>query len=93
MSRPIPRPRARACSMLSSEEWRFVRNAPLVGFLIVAGADGTVSSLERRALVDALETGKGSACGLFQAVCRRAVPEARPADGDLRHRQPRAAIS
>jgi hypothetical protein len=55
---------------LSSEEWRFVRNAPLVGFLIVAGADGTVSPRERRALVDALEAGKNSACGLFQAVCR-----------------------
>lgn len=55
---------------LSSEEWRFVRNAPLVGFLIVAGADGTVSSCERRALVDALEAGQDSASGLFQAVCR-----------------------
>ena len=55
---------------LSSEEWHFVRNAPLVGFLIVAGADGTVSSRERRALVDALEAGKDSSCGLFQAVCR-----------------------
>lgn len=55
---------------LSSEEWRFVRNAPLVGFLIVAGADGTVSSRERRALVAALEAGKDSASGLFQAVCR-----------------------
>ncbi|KFE70137.1 hypothetical protein [Hyalangium minutum] len=65
-------PRAEGACLfdLSSEEWRFVRNAPLVGFLIVAGADGTVSSRERQALVDVLEAGKDSECGLFQAVCR-----------------------
>src|SRR4051812_17235586 len=35
---------------LSPAEWRFVRNAPLVSFLMVAGADGTVMPGELRSL-------------------------------------------
>jgi hypothetical protein len=65
-------PRAEgACLLdLEPEEWRLVRNAPLIGFLIVAGADGTVPPRKRRALVSALERGRCSSCELFQAVCR-----------------------
>jgi|GEM_PF-1833940 hypothetical protein len=55
---------------LSADEWRFVRNAPLVGFLIVAGADGMVLPRERQALVSALEEGKCSSSPLFRTVCR-----------------------
>jgi len=65
-------PRAEGACLfdLTPDEWRFVRNAPLAGFLIVAGADGTVLPGERRALVSALEEGKRSPCELFRAVCR-----------------------
>lgn len=65
-------PRAEGACLfdLSPAEWRFVRNAPLVSFLMVAGADGTVLPMEQRALVRALEQGKGSSCEIFQAVCR-----------------------
>ena len=65
-------PRAEGACLfdLSPAEWRFVRNAPLVGFLLVASADGTVLPSKRRALVSALEEGKRSSCGLFRAVCR-----------------------
>jgi hypothetical protein len=55
---------------MSAAEWRFVRNAPLASFLIVAGADGTVLPREQRALVSALEEGKGSPSPLFRTVCR-----------------------
>lgn len=55
---------------LTREEWRLVRNAPLVGFLLVAGADGTVLPRQRRALVSALEQGKHCSSAVFQAVCR-----------------------
>lgn len=55
---------------LSSAEWRFVRNAPLVGFVMVAGADGTVFPWKLQGLVRALEEGKHSSCEIFQAVCR-----------------------
>lgn len=55
---------------LSAAQWRLVRNAPLVGFLMVAGADGTVLPQEQRALVRALEEGRHSPCELFQEVCR-----------------------
>ncbi len=65
-------PRAEgACRFdLSPAEWRFVRNAPLVGFLTVAGADGTVLPGELRSLVKGLEEGKGSSCEIFAAACR-----------------------
>jgi hypothetical protein len=65
-------PRAEGACLfdLSPAEWRFVRNAPMVGFLMVAGADGTVFPAERRALERALEEGKDSSCEIFQAVCR-----------------------
>jgi hypothetical protein len=65
-------PRAEGACLfdLTPQEWRFVRNTPLVGFLIVAGADGTVHPRERRALVSALEQGKRSPCELFRTVCR-----------------------
>ena len=65
-------PRAEGACLfdLSPAEWRFVRNAPLVGFLMVAGADGTVFPRERRALERALKHGKSSSCEMFQAVCR-----------------------
>src|SRR4051794_34975279 len=37
-------PRAEGACLfdMTPEEWRFVRNAPLMGLLMVAGADGTV---------------------------------------------------
>jgi hypothetical protein len=65
-------PRAEGACLfdLSPLEWRLVRNAPVVSFLIVAGADGTVHPREQRALVSALEQGKRSSCELFRAVCR-----------------------
>ena len=65
-------PRAEGACLfdLTPQQWRFVRNAPLVGFLIVAGADGIVHPRERRALVSALEQGKRSSCELFRTVCR-----------------------
>lgn len=65
-------PRAEGACLfdLSPAEWRFVRNAPLVGFLMVAGADGTVFPREQRALVRALKQGKRSSCEIFQVVCR-----------------------
>jgi hypothetical protein len=65
-------PRAEGACLfdLTPEEWRFVRNAPLTGFLMVAGADGTVLPRERRALVSALEQGKSASCEIFRAVCR-----------------------
>jgi hypothetical protein len=65
-------PRAEGACLfdLTPEEWRFVRNAPLTGFLMVAGADGTVLPRERRALVRALEQGKSASCEIFRAVCR-----------------------
>jgi hypothetical protein len=65
-------PRAEGACLfdLSPAEWRFVRNAPLVSFLVVAGADGTVFPVEQRALVRALDQGKHSSCEIFQAVCR-----------------------
>ncbi|MFL5350981.1 MAG: hypothetical protein ACJ8AT_39940 [Hyalangium sp.] len=65
-------PRAEGACLfdMSPAEWRFVRNAPLVGFLLVASADGAVVPRKCRALVSALEEGKRSSCGLFRAVCR-----------------------
>lgn len=65
-------PRAEGACLfdMTPGEWRFVRNAPLMGLLMVAGADGTVLPWERRALVSALEEGKRSSCELFRAVCR-----------------------
>ncbi|HSP78390.1 MAG TPA: hypothetical protein VLQ93_07670, partial [Myxococcaceae bacterium] len=47
---------------LTREEWRLVRSAPLLSFMLVAAADGRVSRQERRALVRALEDGKRSTC-------------------------------
>jgi hypothetical protein len=55
---------------LSPAEWRFVRNAPLAGFLMVAGADGVVFPRELRAMLSAIEEGKRSSCEIFRAVCR-----------------------
>jgi tellurite resistance protein len=68
----ITDPRAEGACLfdLTPEEWRLVRNAPLAGFLIVAGADGQVLPKERRALVSALEDGRRSSSELFRAVCR-----------------------
>jgi len=65
-------PRAEGACLfdLSPQEWRYVRNAPVVGFLMVASADGTVFPRERQALVHALEQGKRSSCELFRTVCR-----------------------
>lgn len=65
-------PRAEGACLfdLTPEEWRFVRNAPLVGFLMVAGADGMVHPSERRMLLSVIETGRRSSCELFRAVCR-----------------------
>ena len=65
-------PRAEGACLfdMTPGEWRFVRNAPLMGLLMVAGADGTVLPQERQALVRALEEGKRSSCELFRAVCR-----------------------
>jgi hypothetical protein len=65
-------PRAEGACLfeLTPQEWRFVRNAPVVGFLIVASADGMVYPRERQALVRALEQGRRSSCELFRAVCR-----------------------
>jgi hypothetical protein len=65
-------PRAEgACLLdLEPEEWRLVRNAPLISFLAVAGADGTVTLRKRRALARAIENGKRSSSEVFQAVCR-----------------------
>lgn len=65
-------PRAEGACLfdLSPAEWRFVRNAPLVGFLMVAGADGKVMPGELRSLERALKQGKRASCEIFQAVCR-----------------------
>jgi hypothetical protein len=65
-------PRAEGACLfdMTPGEWRLVRNAPLLGLLMVAGADGTVLPQERWALVRALEEGKRSSCELFRAVCR-----------------------
>jgi hypothetical protein len=65
-------PRAEGACLfdLSPAEWRFVRNAPLVGFLMVAGADGKVMPWELAGLARALKRGKHATCELFQAVCR-----------------------
>jgi len=65
-------PRAEGACLfdLSPQEWRYVRNAPVVGFLMVASADGTVFPRERKALIQALEQGKRSSCELFRTVCR-----------------------
>ncbi len=60
---------------LAPAEWRWVRNAPLVGFLIVAGADGAVRLEERRALVRALEEGRCASSELFRRVCRELYRE------------------
>jgi len=65
-------PRAEGACLfdLTPQEWRYVRNAPVVSFLLVAGADGTVLPREQRALVSALEQGKRSSCELFRTACR-----------------------
>ncbi|HEX8704391.1 MAG TPA: hypothetical protein VF815_36505 [Myxococcaceae bacterium] len=65
-------PRAEGACLfdLSPREWRYVRNAPVVGFLLVASADGTVFPRERQALIQALEQGKRSSSELFRTVCR-----------------------
>jgi hypothetical protein len=54
---------------MSREEWQMVRNAPLMSFLMIAGADGRVGPREQRALVRAVEDGKRSTCEVFRAVC------------------------
>ncbi len=65
-----------ACQLdMTVEEWRLLRGAPVVGFLMVAGADGHVSASERRALFQALEEGKRSPSEAFQAVCRELFRE------------------
>jgi hypothetical protein len=59
-----------ACRLdMTREEWRLVRGAAVLSFLMVAGADGTVHAWERRALVRALEDGKRSTCEVFRLVC------------------------
>jgi len=59
-----------ACRLdLSREEWRLVRGAAVLSFLMVASADGKVEAWERRALVHALEDGKRSTCEVFRLVC------------------------
>jgi hypothetical protein len=65
-------PRAEGACLfdLSPQEWRYVRNAPVVGFLMVASADGTVFPRERQAFAHALEQGKNSSSEVFRAVCR-----------------------
>lgn len=65
-------PRAEGACLfdLTPQEWRYVRNAPVVSFLLVSSADGTVFPREQRALVSALEQGKRSSCELFRTVCR-----------------------
>ncbi len=65
-------PRAEGACLfdLTPQEWRYVRNAPVVSFLLVASADGTVFPREQRALVSALEQGKRSSCELFRTACR-----------------------
>lgn len=65
-------PRAEGACLfeLSPAEWRFVRNAPLVSFLMVAGADGKVMPGEMRGLERALKQGKRASCEIFRAVCR-----------------------
>jgi hypothetical protein len=70
-------PRAEGACLfdLTPAEWRFVRNAPLIGFLVVAGADGLVLRREWQALVSAIAEGKHSSCELFQAVCRELYRE------------------
>ncbi len=70
-------PRAEGACLfdMTPEEWRFVRNAPLVGFLMVAGADGLVLPGERRTLVRSIEDGKRSSCEIFRAVCRELYRE------------------
>jgi hypothetical protein len=60
---------------LTQEEWRRVRNAPLVSFLAVASADGVVQPRERLALVRALEDGLRSTCELFRESCRELLRE------------------
>jgi hypothetical protein len=55
---------------MSREEWRLVRRAPLLCFMLVAAADGQVSRRERRELVRALEDGRRSTCEVFRTVCR-----------------------
>lgn len=65
-------PRAEGACLfdLTPQEWRYVRNAPVVCFLIVASADGTVFPREQRSLVAALEQGKRSSSELFRTACR-----------------------
>jgi hypothetical protein len=65
-------PRAEGACLfdLSPQEWRYVRNAPVVCFLMVASADGTVFPRERQVLIQALEQGKRSSCELFRTACR-----------------------
>ncbi|HEX8819106.1 MAG TPA: hypothetical protein VF794_04205 [Archangium sp.] len=59
-----------ACRLdLTREEWRVVRGAALLSFLMVASADGKVHAWERRAMVRALEDGKRSSCEVFRLVC------------------------
>lgn len=65
-----PRAEGSCLFELSPQEWRYVRNAPVVAFLMVASADGTVFPRERMALVSALEQGKRSSSELFRTVCR-----------------------
>jgi hypothetical protein len=68
--RTAPRAEGACLFDLSPAEWRFVRNAPLVGFLMVAGADGKVMPGELRSLERALKQGKRASSEIFRAVCR-----------------------
>jgi hypothetical protein len=68
--RTAPRAEGACLFDLSPAEWRFVRNAPLVGFLMVAGADGQVMPGELRSLERALKDGKRASSEIFGAVCR-----------------------
>jgi hypothetical protein len=65
-------PRAEGACLfeLSPQEWRYVRNAPVVCFLMVASADGMVFPRERQALIQALDQGKRSSSELFRTACR-----------------------
>jgi len=67
--RTDPRGEAACLLDMSREEWRLVRNAPLLSFLMMTGGKGRVLPCERRALVRALEDGKRSTCEAFRGVC------------------------
>jgi hypothetical protein len=61
---------AGACQLdLSREEWRLVRDAPLLSFLMVAARDGQVDAGERRTLLGALKDGQRSSSKALRMAC------------------------